>query len=159
MTGELERKIIEVIATDRVDVPISSMSGKLKRRKPKLAKGVDLSNYDNYYEGGRVWARAEYSDKMKARGMKEGIEKFEESHPRYGKILREYIEEERVIRETHLTFGMQDGCKLTSQDYIGVMENLGFTPSTAERLYPELLDISRKLSRKRQEYERSVLIG
>ena len=40
---ELERQLIEIVATDRIDVPISSMSGKLKRRKPKLAKAVDLS--------------------------------------------------------------------------------------------------------------------
>ena len=41
MTNEtLERQIIQLIATDRIDIPISSMSGKLKRRKPKLAEAV-----------------------------------------------------------------------------------------------------------------------
>ena len=32
---ELERRVIQLIATDRIEVPISSISGKLKKRKPK----------------------------------------------------------------------------------------------------------------------------
>lgn len=159
MSEELERKLVEIIAVDRIDKPISSMSGKLKRRKPELAKEIDLSEYDDCYKGNRVWARTEYQDEMKARGMKEGIEKFEQEFPKYGKILRGYIEEQRTIREIHLYFGMSDGCKITSGDYIGVMENLGLTPATAERLYPELMEISRKLTKKREETERSILIG
>lgn len=35
-----ERQLIELIATDRIEMPISSMSGKLKRQKPKLAQAV-----------------------------------------------------------------------------------------------------------------------
>ena len=38
MTEQLERQFIEIVAMDRIDRPISSMSGKLKRQKPKLAK-------------------------------------------------------------------------------------------------------------------------
>ena len=156
MTETLERQMIEIIATDRIDKPISSMSGKLKRRKPKLAKAVGLPG--NKYEGERVWARVDEEDKQKTRGMKEGIEKFEENFPRYGKILRGYIEEQRTVRERYLVFGMNDGCRITSKDYIGVMQNLGFSPAIAERLYPELMDISHKLKRKRDETERSILI-
>jgi len=106
-----------------------------------------------------VYARVEYIDRMKARGMKQGIEKFEANFPKYGSILRGYIEEQRTIRETHLFFGMYEGCRITSKDYVGVMESLGFTPATAEKLYPELMDISRNLARKRDETERSILIG
>ena len=36
MTEQIERQIIELIATDRIDIPVSSMSGKLKRKKPSL---------------------------------------------------------------------------------------------------------------------------
>ena len=156
MTETLERQMIEIIATDRIDKPISSMSGKLKRRKPKLAKAIELPG--NKYEGERVWARVDEEDKQKTRGMKEGIEKFEENFPRYGKILRGYIEEQRTVRERYLVFGMNDGCRITSKDYMGVMQNLGFSPAIAERLYPELMDISHKLKRKRDETERSILI-
>jgi hypothetical protein len=156
MTQELERQLIEIVAMDRIDRPISSMSGKLKRRKPKLAQAVELPRRN--YQGERVWAKVSDKDRQKARGMKEGIAKFEDQFPKYGKILRGYIEEQRTIRETHLYFGMREGCRITSTDYMGVMKDLGFSPTVAERLYPELMDISHKLARKRDETERSILI-
>lgn len=157
MTNEpLERQLIEIVAVDRIDKPISSMSGKLKRKKPKLSQAVKLGRR---YDGERVWARISEADKLKARGMKEGIAKFEENFPKYGRILKGYIEEQRTIRERHLVFGMQDGCRITSSDYLDVMQELGFTPATAERLYPELMDISYKMARKRDETERSILIN
>ncbi len=156
---ETERQVLEIIATDRIDIPISSMSGKLKRAKPKLAKAVDLSAYDGQrFAGERCYARIESEDLMKARGMRDGIEEFASRYPQYGKILNGIIEEKRVERETHLYFGMKDGCRITAEDYLSVMENLGFTESTSRSLYPELMDISRNLSRKRDE-ERSILIG
>ncbi len=152
----LERQVIELIAADRIDKPISSMSGKLKRRKPKLAQAVELPK--GSFIGDRVWARVSSKDEMRARGVKEGIEKFAEQFPKYGQILRGYIEEQRTVREKYLYFGMNDGCKVTSVDYMSVMTDLGFTPATAERLYPELMDISRKMARKREETERSILL-
>ncbi len=158
MAEELERKLIEIIATDRIDKPISSMSGKLKRRKPKLAKEINLDD-DVFYKGDRVWARVGYEDKTKARGMRDGIREFSQKYPRYGTILNGIIEEKRLYRETHLYFGMQEGCRITSEDYLGVMQDLGFTNATAKKLYPELMEISRNLARKRQEKERSILIG
>ena len=158
MAEDIERRIIEIIATDRIDKPISSMSGKLKRAKPKLAGSVALE-IGKKFEGERTFARVEDNSVMKARGMKEGIERFEAQYSRYGKILRGYIEEEREIREIHLYFEMRKGCRLTSQDYMGVMRDLGFSESTSERLYPELMDISYKLAKKREEGERSILIG
>ena len=155
MTQNIERRVIEIIATDRIDIPISSMSGKLKRTKPKLAKAV--SQPKRGFEGERAYARIKEEDREKARGMKEGIVKFEGNFPKYGKILRGYIEEQRTIREKHLYFGMYEGCRLTSADYMGVMTDLGFSEGMAERLYPELMDISRKLSKKRDE-ERSIMV-
>jgi hypothetical protein len=159
MNEKLERQLIEIVALDRIDKPISSMSGKIKRRKPELARAVDLFDFKNHYDGDRVWARIQYDDKLLARGMKEGIEKFESQFPKYGRILRGYIEEQRTIRETHLYFGMQNNCRITSKDYLGIMQDLGFSRSISERLYPELMEISRRLSKKRNETERSILIG
>jgi len=158
MTEPLERQIIEVIATDRIHIPISSMEGKLKRKKPKLGKEVDLGDYDNNFQGDRVYARVEPENKMKARGMKEAIDVFEVRHPKYGAELRGLIAEQRELSETHLYFGVNEGCRLTADDYMGVMTDLGFTENTAQQLYPNLMDISRNMSRKRDE-ERSVLIG
>jgi len=158
MTEPLERQIIEVIATDRIHIPISSMEGKLKRKKPKLGKQVDLRDYDNNFQGDRVYARVEEEDRMKARGMKEAIDVFEVRHPKYGSELRGLIAEQRKLSEKHLYFGVNEGCRLTADDYMGVMTDLGFTENTAQQLYPNLMDISRNMSRKRDE-ERSVLIG
>ena len=158
MTEGLERKIIEIIATDRIDKPISSMSGKLKRAKPKLANAVELEPGDSF-QGNRAYARVDTSNRDKARGMRKGIDEFKKLHPRYGTILEGLIAEQRVASETHLYFGMNENCRITADDYIGVMMELGFTEATAKRLYPELMDISRNLARKRDETERSILIG
>ena len=158
MTEQLERQLIELIALDRIDRPISSMSGKLKRRKPKLVQAVDISAYDVSFEGDRVWAMHSEQDRSKARGMREGVEKFSAKHPKYGKILNGYIEEERTVREKYLVFGMQDGARVTSKDYTAIMADLGFTPATAKSLYGELTSVSRDMAQKRNEEERSVLI-
>jgi hypothetical protein len=152
----IEKQLIEIIATDRMDIPISSMSGKLKRRKPKLAQAVDLNGRKSF-SGDRAYARVKETDREKARGMKEGIAKFADNFPKYGRILQGYIDEQRTIREKHLYFGMNDGCRLTTADYIGVLTSLGFSESVAEGLYPELIDISRNMSRKRDE-ERSIMV-
>jgi hypothetical protein len=158
MTNDIERQVIELIATDRIDVPISSMSGKLKRAKPKLARALGLSPGDSF-EGERVYASVAREDTMKARGMREGIEQFKENHPRYGKILDGYIEEERANSETHVYFGLYDGCRLTQQDYLTVMQDLGFSEGSARALYAPLMEASRNLTKKRNGEERSVLIG
>jgi len=158
-TQGIERQIIQVIATDRIDRPISSMSGKLKRAKTKLGPLVDIKPGKSY-RGERVFARVETDDvQMKSRSMREAIDKFADKYPRHGTIINGYIEETRAGKETHLYFGMHPGRRLTSDDYMGVMENLGFTPATAQSLYPELMDISHKMRRKRNEGDRSILIG
>ena len=151
----MEKQILEIIATDRIDIPISSMSGKLKRAKPKIARDLEI---DDAYEGDRAYIRVEETDKMKARGMKDGVAKFSEEFPRYGKILEGYIEEQRALSEIHLYFGMNKGCRLTADDYHGVTQDLGFTQAQSNALYQPIIDASRKISRARAE-ERSVMIG
>jgi len=155
---DTERQVLELIATDRIHIPISSMEGKLKRRKPKLGKAVDMRDYGATFEGDRCYARVESENKEKARGMKEAVAEFGAEFPKYGRILQGKIDEKRTSRETHLYFGTNEGSRLTADDYIGVMTDLGFTESGAKRLYPELMSISRNMSRKRDE-ERSVMIG
>jgi len=155
----IETQLIELIATDRIHKPISSMSGKLKRNQPKIARGIDLREFDFNFEGDRTYARVEFKDVMKARGMRDGVEIFSARFPVYGEILNDLIEEQRESRETHLCYDMHEGRRLTSADYMGVMKSLGFSDSTSESLYPELMDISYKLARKRGETERRILIG
>lgn len=157
MTEQLERQIIGLIAADRMDIPISSMSGKLKRMKPKLANDIVLPG-DNY-SGDRVYARVAEDDVTeKARTMRQAVDTFAERYPQYGTILNGLIEETRVAREKNLYFGMQPGCRLTADDYLGVMASLGFTEAQARTLYEPLIETSRQISRKRSE-ERSILIA
>ena len=157
MTENLERQLIGLIAADRLDIPISSMSGKLKRMKPKLAKAISLP--ENNYSGKRVYGSIVEEDvTSKARTVREAIDQFTEAYPKYGTILNGLIEETRVAKENNLYFGMQEGCRLTADDYLGVMANLGFGEAQARNLYEPLMDTSRIISRKRVDTERSILI-
>lgn len=159
MTEELERQIIELMATERIYRPISSMEGKLKRARPKIAKALDLSPYKDNFQGERVYARLEETPGTKARGTSEGVAKFCKKFPRQGTTLLGYIAEQRAIRETNMYFGVNEGRRLTSDDYMGVMKGMGFTEATSNSLYPELMDVSRKLEKKRGDRERSILIN
>jgi len=156
MKNTTESQLIELIAADRLDIPVSSLSGKLKRMKPKLADAIELPT--GRYEGQRVYARIEVEDRMKARTMSEAVSEFCEEYPAQGQVLTQMIEDKRAIKETHLHFGMYEGCRLTADDYLGVMANLGFTEAQARTLYEPLMDASRRIARKRDE-ERTILIG
>lgn len=155
---QLEQQIVQLVANDRVFIPVSSLDNKLKKVRPKLAREVPLGVNESY-DGERVFAYVEADDTTKARGMKEGIDLFAEQFPRYGSILKGMIEEKRAEREINLYFGLQDGRKLTSEDYVGVLQNLGFSETTSRALYPELINVSRKLSKQREEGTRSILVG
>lgn len=159
MTEELERKILNLIATDRIEIPISSLGGKLYRQKPKLGKSIDLSELEDNYDGERCYARIEDIDLQKSRTLRNAVNEFSEEYPKYGAILEEKIKEKRWVKELHLYFGMQEGARVPATDYIEVMKNLGFTEATAKRFYPELMNITRKISKKRKDAERRIIIG
>lgn len=159
MTNEtLERQVIELIATDRIYRPISSMAGKLERRRPKLADAIVIPRGTSF-TGTRVHARVEVEDRMKARSMSAAVQKYCEDRPAEGKVLTQYIEDERAVSETYLHFGTNPGCRLTQDDYMSVMANLGFAETEASNLYPQLMTISRKMAKEREETERSILVG
>ncbi len=155
---QLERQVIELVAADRLFIPVSSMDNKLKRRREKMAMAIELPE-SRQYRGERVYARTEDEDKMKARTMKEAVAEFREKYPSHGKVLDGIIAEKRLQRETHLYYGVREGCRLTSDDYLNVMKDLGFGPESAKSLYHELIEVSRNLKRKRAETERSILVG
>lgn len=157
MTNQTEKQIINIIALDRIGIPAKSLSGKLDRRKEKIAESLSLSKAG--YTGERAYARVEFEDRMKARKLTEAVDFFCTEYPKYGQILTQMIEDERSVTETYLYFGLNKGCKLSSEDYLNVMRDLGFTEQSARNLYPELIEASRFISRKRKESERSILIG
>lgn len=162
MAENIEQKILYLVATDKSEIPVSSFDGKLKRLRTKLASGIDLSDYDNDFSGERVFARVEESDEMRARGLREAINEFRREYPKYGKILEKLIKQKRNQREVHLYFGMQPESKLTREDYVKVMRDLGLSQHSAERLYPILMEISSGLQQKRKKTGkdvRSIIIG
>ncbi|MEK6928532.1 MAG: hypothetical protein AABW65_01080 [Nanoarchaeota archaeon] len=154
----MEEKVLELVASDRIDIPLSSMEQKLRRTKNKIAKNLAEELGTSRYEDQRVFAFVKTEDKERARGMKEAVAEFAEEFPKYGSILLGKIAEKRVLAEDHLYFGVNHNCKLTSEDYMGVMRSLGLSDTTAKNLYPDLMEVSRKLKRKRDE-ERSILVG
>jgi hypothetical protein len=159
MTNEmLERQLIDLVAADRMYIPVSSMDSKLKRRRESMAKGIVMPE-SGAYRGERVYAKISTEDEMKARTLKEAIAAFNEKYPTHGKVLNGLIAEKRLQKETHLYFGVREGCRLTSDDYLTVMKDLGFGPESAKSLYHELIEVSRNLARKRADEERSVLVG
>lgn len=153
---QLERQVIALVAADRFHIVASSLDGKLKRRKEKMADAIELPT--GKYKGSRVYARVEFEDKLQSRQMKEAVAEFCEENPKYGDILTKKIEDKRSFRETRVYFGMQPGCRLTADDYLEVMLNLGFTECQARNLYEPLIGTSRILEKKRDE-ERSILVG
>jgi len=162
MTENLERQVIELVATDRLYIPSSSFDGKLERSRPKLAKTLNFS--DGNFEGERAYARVVDSNKNVSKDMRAGIGKFANEFPQYGQILNGYIEEARVKKEQHVYFGMNEGRRVTRDDYLGVLEGMGLGPATSEKYLDVAMDISRTMQAKREksgkpEAERKVLIG
>jgi len=154
----MENKIIELIAQDRLEIPLSSLYQKLKKGKKADATELAPSLRSGQFTGSRAYAFFTVEDKNRARGMKEAIADFSEQFPKYGTILQGMVAEKRVRNEEHVYFGMNAGCRLTADDYVEVMTSLGLSENAARSLYPDLMDLSRKLARARDE-ERSVIVG
>lgn len=154
-----EKVVLELIATDRLYIPMSSLGKKLERSRKSLAKGIAEVVGTEGFDGERFYARVEEEDREKARGMREAVDLFKQKHPAYGRELEDMIREKRNVREKHLEFGMQPEKRLTADDYLGVMQSLGFTEATARAMYPDLMQVSYSLQKKRNFEQRSVIVG
>lgn len=154
----MEEQILSLIAKDRLHVPLSSLDQKLKRSKNKEAKDIASTLGKARYAGERFYAFVDSEDKEKARGMKEALVEFASEFPKYGAILAGKIAEKRTFAEEHLYFGVNEGKRLTADDYMQVMSSLGLSETTARNLYPDLMEVSRKLSKARNE-DRSIIVG
>jgi hypothetical protein len=91
--------------------------------------------------------------------MEDGIAQFSQDYPKYGRILQGIIEEKRTEREVHLYFGVNQGSRITQDDYLSVLTSMGYSGTMANNLYPVLVEASRSIKRARDEGERSILIG
>jgi len=154
---ETEQALIALIAADRLHRPVSSMAGKLDRRKKKFLVDIEVGK-NGKYEGDRCYARVESENLQVARGIDEGIVAFTTRHPKYGAELKDLIDEKRKASETHLYFGMNEGSRLTRGDYMAVMSTLGYSEAAADRLYAPLMGVSRSLAAKKGD-ERRIMIG
>jgi len=153
----MERQILDLVAVDRMDIPFSSLDQKLRRTRMKVAKEIAADVKSLGYESERTFAYVEREDKNVARGLKEAVAEFKEEFPKYGDILQGKINEKRVRREEHLYFGINEDCRLTGDDYLGVMRNLGISEHRAHLLYPTLMEISRELEAKKDRESRIVV--
>lgn len=154
----MEKQVLELIAQDRLEMPLSSLYQKVKRSKKGNAAALAPSIRDERFDGERSYAFFRVEDKDRARGMKEAIADFSEQFPKYGSILQGMIAEKRVRSEEHVYFGMQPERRLTADDYVSVMTSLGLSEGSARSLYPDLMQLSRKLARIKDE-ARSVIVG
>ena len=156
---EGEKLVRKLVAMNDLRIPLSSLYQKDKKIEKEYALGI--SNYigQNSALGNSVTAYVEKTTKQKARGMEEGIEAFTKQYPRYGKILKGLIEEERTKKENYLLYGLNDGYKLNDNEYVGVMRDIGLTDAEAEAMFPKLMDISSRLKKKQKEGLREILIG
>jgi hypothetical protein len=154
----MENRIITLIAQDRLEIPLSSMYQKVRKAKSKEAKGLAEMLGASRFQSARAYAFVESEDKERARGVKEAVSEFCEEFPKYGAILAGKIAEKRVMAEEHLYFGVTPGSRLSTDDYIAVLQSLGMSEQVARNLYPDLINVSRKLAKEREE-ERSVLVG
>jgi len=157
----MQKNIIDLIAKDRIELPLSSFRNKLQKRKLDAAMdlAIVLGGVSSFYSDGRVYARVEAKDRNLARGIKEAIAEFSEEHPKYGAILENKIAVKRRFREEHLYFGMEDDSRLCGDDYLVVMKDLGMSEHQAHIMYPALMESSRKLHYARDKKERSIIVG
>jgi len=156
MTSNIEQRVINLIAVDRLDISLSSMHQKLARKRKGLAGNV-ADDIVGSYSSDRVFAEVITEENKKARGYVEGAQEFARQYPKYGKILMGFVEQKRVEKDKYLEFGMNDGKKLSSTDYAKVMTDLGLTQKQAINMYPAIAEASRKLQKARYE-TRSVLL-
>ena len=159
MAQDIEKTIIDLVATDRLYMPSSSFDGKLERRKPKIAQAImSYDGIENGFEGDRAYARVETTYARKSRTLRAGIDEFAKQYPREGKILNGIIEEERQVQEKPLYFGMHDGKRVGHDDYMAVLRDMGLPEGTAKQYYEVAIDIARSLQSKRANTERSIII-
>jgi len=156
---EQEKIVRKLVAINNLKVPLSSLYQKAKKIENEFALGIQNYVLQKADFGNSIQAFVEDEEKQKARGMREGISEFEKQFPRYGRILNGLIEEKRTEREIYLKYGLNDGYTLADSEYVSVMRDIGLSDSEAAHVFPELMNASYRLQKKKKEGLRSILIG
>jgi len=157
---EAEKSVRKLIATNDLRIPFSSVYQKIKSFEDTLAEGIQGYVTEKADFGNSILANVSYKDKMKARGMREGIAEFKKQYPRYGDILEGLIAEERTKKEIYLNYGFNEGYKLNDNEYVSVIKDVaGLNDDEAEAMFPKIMKISERLKKKQKEGLREILIG
>jgi len=158
---EIEKYVRWMVASDILYRTLNNLGEKGIRRLDKTAKNIfDLLEKKEEI-GSRVIARIEELDEMKARTTKEGINEFCKKYPKYGAILKELIEEKRLKRNKYLIYGLKSDYKLSEEDYIQVIMDLGFDKREASAIYPHILSYAQnkvKEGKAAENLERKILL-
>lgn len=154
---ELETQVRNMVAYDVLRSPLSSLHQKTGRRHKKSAEqAVEL--IEEGYVAERVVVRVEETEAEKARTLRQGINAFKEMHPRYGAKLEGVIAEKRTERNNVLVYGLENGFKLGSADYIRVMKDLGLNEMAAHSMYPHLVEVSEQIGKAKETGLREILL-
>ena len=154
---ELEKRVRRIIAADITYRVLKSLGEKGVRRLDKRATEI-VGLLDKEEQGDRFYARIEKTEEEKARTLRQGIDAFKKKHPRYGNVLEGLIAEKRLERNENLIYGLTKGSKLSEEDYVQIIMDLGFEKREASAMYPHILAISERLGRADEHKERLILI-
>ena len=161
--NENESNVRKLVAYDNLDLPLCALHNRLDRKHKNLA--VSLENpIDEGEDFGVAITNVRYDNKQKARAITEAVGEFVEKYPTEGRELQKIIAVKRTMRETYLEYGMPEKSRISSQDYIAAMTDVGLTETQARNFYPQALELSRTLQRLRGKKTtssglRTVLIG
>ncbi len=158
----VERTQLEIItrnlvAYDILKSPLSSLYQKAGRRQKKSAQEA-AELVGNGEIADRVYASIEEAEQEKSRTLRQGINAFKEAHPRYGKLLEGMIAEKRIEKNQVLVYGLEDGFKLGSADYIRVMKDIGLSERAAHAMYSHLLEVSEQIGKADETGYREILL-
>ncbi|MFH1585717.1 MAG: hypothetical protein ABIB79_03035 [archaeon] len=158
-----ETYIQKLVAFDNMDIPLSALHNRIDRKHKKLAETTGIL-CDEGSDFGFALVNVTYDNKQKARAIKDAVDQFCGEYPIQGRELRKMIAMKRTERETYLEYGLPEGRRISSQDYVAAMIDVGLSEVQARNFYPEVLEISRNLQRLRGKKTtttglRKVLIG
>ena len=156
--SELENRVRRLIAGDITYRVLKSLGDKGDRRLKKRAAEI-VFLLDQEEPSGRFYAGIEKIDEEKAKTMKEGINAFKKKYPRYGKILEGLIAQTRLSKNKNLVYGLSEGYKLSEEDYVQIMMDLGFERREASAMYPHILAISERLGKADEHRQRTILLS
>lgn len=156
--SELEKRVRRLVASDISYRVLKSLGEKGVRRLGKIAEQIEEA-LETEEANERFSAQIKTSPEEKARTLRQGIDAFKEEHPKYGPILEKMIAEKRTQSNKQLFYRINPGYKLSEDDYVLVMMDLGFDRREASAIYPHIISISERLGKADENLERTILIG